>query len=188
MHPQAFIWLFLPLLVAGGSALVAYYLMQARMDTALAKERESLAEARAQLQSHKISMEERIKATEEATRRAALDEMMRDIRIEERSYIRDTNTLDGARRSLILQERVYFRNIPMSGWTEREMLIELAAPNELSARQDKSPIPSLSPGVPSQLVCLSREVQTASIKTPQLVPSTPQHRPVVTMPIAFGAQ
>lgn len=181
MQDQAFVWMFLPLLVAGGSALLAYCLMQARMETALAKERESLAEARALLQSHKITMEERLKATEEATRRAALDEMMRDIRIEERSYIRDTNTPDGARRSLVLQERVCFRNIPMSGWTEREMVIEQAGSNELSERHDKSAIPALSPGVPPQL-------SPAMSLVPPAINRRPVNSAVVTMPAAFGTQ
>ncbi len=127
MNLQAFLWLILPLFVAGGSALVAYYIMQARMEVALSRERESLAEVRATLQSAKVTMEERIKATEEATRRAALDELMQDLRVEERSYVRDISGATGARRSMVLQERVFFRNLPMSSWSEREMLIEEGA-------------------------------------------------------------
>ena len=100
MNLQAFLWMVLPLFVAGGSALLAYYVMQARMEVALARERESLAEVRATLQSAKVTMEERIKATEEATRRAALDELMQDIRVEERSYVRDIATAAGARRKI----------------------------------------------------------------------------------------
>lgn len=124
MTLQAFLWLVLPLFVAGGSALLAYYIMQARMEVALAREREQLAEVRATLQSAKTTMEERIRATEEATRRAALDEIMQDLRVEERSYVRDIAGPAGARRSMVLQERVFFRNLPMSTWSEREMLIE----------------------------------------------------------------
>ncbi len=45
MHMDAFLWMFLPVFVAGGSALLSYYIMQAKMEVALAKERESLAEA-----------------------------------------------------------------------------------------------------------------------------------------------
>ena len=44
---DAFLWMFLPVFVAAGSAMLAFYIMQARMDVALAKERENLAEARA---------------------------------------------------------------------------------------------------------------------------------------------
>src|SRR5216684_8783402 len=86
MHMDAFLWLFLPVFVAGGSALLSYYIMQARMEVALAKERESLAEARATIVAHKVTLEERVKATEESSKRKALDDFMQDIRIEERSY------------------------------------------------------------------------------------------------------
>jgi hypothetical protein len=122
MQMDAFLWLFLPVFVAGGSALLSFYIMQARMEVALAKERESLAEARAIINSHKATMEERIKAAEEATRRATLDELMRDLRVEERSYVRENKAL--ARRSMVMQERVFFRNIPLSAWSEHEMVIE----------------------------------------------------------------
>ncbi len=53
MQMEAFLWLFLPVFVAGGSALLSYFVMQARMEVALAKERESLAEARAKISTHK---------------------------------------------------------------------------------------------------------------------------------------
>ena len=43
MQMEAFLWLFLPVFVAGGSALLSYYVMQARMEVALAKEPERLA-------------------------------------------------------------------------------------------------------------------------------------------------
>ena len=44
---DALLWIMLPLLVAGGSALLSYYIMQSRLEVAVAKEREVLAEARA---------------------------------------------------------------------------------------------------------------------------------------------
>jgi hypothetical protein len=124
MHMEAFLWMFLPVFVAGGSALLSFYIMQARMEVALAKERESLAEARATITSQKITLEERIKATEEATKRHALDEFMQDFRIEERSYVRESKSLNAARKSMVMQERLFFRNIPLSNWIEHEMLVE----------------------------------------------------------------
>ena len=124
MPMEAFLWMFLPVFVAGGTALLSYYIMQARMEVALAKERESLAEARAAITSHKITLEERVKATEEASKRQALDDFMHDIRIEERSYVRETKSLDSLRKAMVMQERIFFRNIPLSNWIEHEMLIE----------------------------------------------------------------
>ena len=150
MHLDALLWLFLPLLVAAGSAMLAYALMHARMEVALAKEHEALAETRATLQSHKITMEERIKAVEEATRRATLEEVMRDIRIEERSYVRDTHTAEGSRRSMVMQERVFFRNMPLSSWAEREMLLEHSGPDKSSQLTENRELPQLAPGRPIQ--------------------------------------
>jgi hypothetical protein len=124
MPMDAFLWLFLPVFVAGGSALLSFYIMQARMEVALAKERESLAEARATISSQKITMEERLKATEESTKRVALDEFMQDFRVEERSYVRESKSLSASRKHMVMQERLFFRNIPLSNWIEREMLVE----------------------------------------------------------------
>ena len=124
MHMDAFLWMFLPVFVAGGSALLSFYIMQARMEVALAKERESLAEARATITSQKITLEERIKATEEATKRRAMDEFMQDFRVEERHYFRENKSLAARKKSMILQERLYFRNIPLSNWVEHEMTVE----------------------------------------------------------------
>jgi hypothetical protein len=124
MHLDAFLWMFLPVFVAGGSALLSFYVMQARMEVALARERESLAEARATISSQKITMEERIKAAEEATKRQAMEEFMQEFRVEERSYVRESKSLSASRKSMVMQERLFFRNIPLSNWIEREMVLE----------------------------------------------------------------
>src|SRR5271163_5028566 len=124
MHMDAFLWLFLPVFVAGGSALLSYYIMQAKMEVALARERESLAEARATISSQKVTMEERIKATEEATKRMAMDEFMHDFRVEERSYARESKSLTASKKTMVMQERLFFRNIPLSNWIEHEMIVE----------------------------------------------------------------
>jgi hypothetical protein len=124
MHMEAFLWMFLPIFVAGGSALLSFYIMQARMEVALAKERESLAEARATITSQKVTMEERIKATEEATKRLAMDEFMHDFRVDERSYARESKSLTASKKTIVMQERLFFRNIPLSNWIEHEMIVE----------------------------------------------------------------
>jgi hypothetical protein len=115
--------MFLPVFVAAGSALLSFYIMQARMEVAIARERETLAEARATINSQKITMEERIKATEETTKRLAMDELMQDIRVEERSYVRESKSLNASKKSMVMQERLFFRNIPLSNWIH-EMVVE----------------------------------------------------------------
>jgi len=134
MQLDAFLWMFLPVFVAAGSALLSFFIMQARMDVAIAKERESLAEARAVISTHKVTLEERIKATEETTRRKSLDEFMQDFRVEERSYVRESKSLFANKKSMIMQERLFFRNIPLSNWVEHEMLIEEGSDAQQLAR------------------------------------------------------
>ncbi len=134
MHPDAILWLFLPLVVAAGSALLAFSLMQARMEVAVGKEREALAEARSTIQSNKITLEERLKATQESTRRQALDDFMQDIRVEERSYLRESKSMFSTKKLMVVQERLYFRNIPLSNWVEHEMLLEEGVDPKEAAR------------------------------------------------------
>jgi hypothetical protein len=118
------LWILLPVFIAGGSALLAYYIMHARMEVAVAKERTRLAEARAEVKTQKNTMEERVKATEQEARRRALDDFMQDFRVEERHYFRENKSLASRQKSMVMQERLYFRNIPLSNWVEHEMLVE----------------------------------------------------------------
>jgi hypothetical protein len=124
MQIDAVLWVLLPVMIAGGSAMLSYYIMQARMEVALSKERECLAEAKAEIRSQKSTMEERVKAAEEETRRRALDDFMQDFRVEERHYFRENHSVNAQSKSMVLQERLYFRNIPLSNWVEHEMLVE----------------------------------------------------------------
>ena len=124
---EALVWILLPVVVAAGSALLSFYIMQARMEVAVAKEREALSEARVLLESSKKTMTETIKATEEQTRRQALDDFLADVRVEERHFTRESRTLFLNKKSLVLQERIYFRNIPLSNWVEHETTVEEGA-------------------------------------------------------------
>ena len=124
MQIDAVLWIMLPVFIAGGSALLSYYIMQAKMEVALSKEREFLAEARAETRTQKNTMEERVKATEQEARRRALDDFMQDFRVEERHYFRENKTAAARQKSMVLQERLYFRNIPLSNWVEHEMVVE----------------------------------------------------------------
>jgi hypothetical protein len=124
MQIDALLWILLPVFIAAGSALLSFYMMQARMEVAISKEREVLAEARAEIRTQKSTMEERVKATEQEARRRALDEFMQDFRVEERHYFRENKSVTARQKSMILQERLYFRNIPLSSWVEHEMVVE----------------------------------------------------------------
>ena len=49
---------------------------------------------------------------------------MQEFRIEERSYVRESKSLNASKRSMVMQERLFFRNIPLSNWIEHEMIVE----------------------------------------------------------------
>ena len=121
---DAIIWMSLPLFVAAGSALLCYFIMQSRMDVAIAKEREALTEAHAKLRAQATHVDERVKSAQEEVKRQALEEFLQEFRTEERSYMREAKNGQMLRKSMVLQERLYFRNIPLSNWIETEMLVE----------------------------------------------------------------
>jgi hypothetical protein len=188
MHLDDLLWLFLPVFVAGGSMLITYYIMQARMEAALAQERETLAELRAIIDSHQSQMEERVRATEESSKRQALDDFMQDIRIDERSYIRESKSLDGARKTMVMQERLFFRNIPLSNWIEHEMVVEEGNGQTQLPRESVFAPASLSVAPPPQMVA-SLEPQS-SVAVARLNEQETSLGPMVLTPhaAAFGAQ
>ncbi len=114
----------LPVFIAAGSALLSFAIMQARMEVAIAREREVLAEARASINTYKITVDDRIRAAEEETRRKALNEFMQEFRVEERSYVRENKSATSRRKTMVMQERLYFRNIPLSNWVDHEVTME----------------------------------------------------------------
>jgi hypothetical protein len=121
---DALLWMFLPVFVAAGSALLSFYIMQARMEVAIAQERETIAQTRAMLSTHEQIMVDRLKATEEHAQRKSLDGFLADFRVEERHYVRESKSMFMQKKSMILQERLFFRNIPLSNWVEHEMVVE----------------------------------------------------------------
>jgi hypothetical protein len=121
---DAMIWMFLPLFTAAGSALLAFYIMQARMEVLVAKEREALIEAQATARNAERELEDKVRVVEEETRRRSLDDFFNDIRVEERHYMRENKSQFHSRKSMVLQERLYFRNIPLSNWIEHELVVE----------------------------------------------------------------
>jgi hypothetical protein len=121
---SAMLWILLPLFVAAGSALLSFYIMQARLEVAVSKERESLAEANAVIRNQEKLIEEKVRSAEESTMRRAFDQFLADFRVEERHYMRENKSMFVNRKALVMQERLFFRNIPLSNWVEHEMVVE----------------------------------------------------------------
>ena len=121
---DAMLWVFLPVFTAAGAALLAFFIMQARTEVAVAKEKEALAEANAQIRANEKLLDQKVRAAEEETRRRSMDDFLADFRVEERHYMKESKSLFLNRKSMVLQERLYFRNIPLSDWVSHELAVE----------------------------------------------------------------
>jgi hypothetical protein len=115
--------------------LLSFYIMQAKLEVAVARERESIAEVQATLKSQEKLVEQRVRAAEEETKRRAFDEFLADFRVEERHYMRENKSMFSSRKSLVLQERLYFKSIPLSNWVEHEMVVEEGSDTQALAQQ-----------------------------------------------------
>ena len=128
---EAALWVFLPGFVAIASGLLSWFVMQSRMEVKLAEQRETLAELRGQIKAEKESMELSVvsaaRIAEETAKREAFDRFLGELKVEKRHYTRENRMLMNSRKSLVLQERMYFRNIPLSDWIEHEILIDEGA-------------------------------------------------------------
>jgi hypothetical protein len=197
MHMDAFLWMFLPVFVAGGSALLSFYIMQAKMEVALARERESLAEARAAINTHKVTLDERVRATEESTKRQAMDDFMHEFRVEERSYVRESKSLTASKKSMVMQERLFFRNIPLSNWIEHEMVVEEGTDLDQLPRESVFAAPSNVSSIEEGRLPISKMLDEFTMPMPkrenaslmQTIPATiPKMPSIPTRAVAFGAQ
>jgi hypothetical protein len=107
-----------------GSAGLTYFIMNSHMELRLARQREELASVQATLAAKQEGLQESLRNAESTVRNKAMDEFLADIRVEERHYTREHKLLFMSRKVLVRQERIFFRNIPLSNWVEQEMPIE----------------------------------------------------------------
>jgi hypothetical protein len=125
---ETMLWILLPGFVAVSSGLLAWFVTQSRMEVKLAEQREKLAETRGALQAERqameVSLHTAIRAAEETAKREAFDNFLAELKVEQRHYTRENRLLMNNRKSLVLQERMYFRNIPLSDWIEHEIALE----------------------------------------------------------------
>jgi len=128
---ETLLWILLPGFVALASGLLAWFIMQSRMEVKLAEQRERLAEDRGALDAEKVAMkaslENALRAAEETARRQSLDTFLSELTVERRHYTRENRLLMHNRKCLVLQERMYFRNIPLSDWIEHEVVMDETA-------------------------------------------------------------
>src|SRR5579864_8167713 len=104
----------MPGLVALGAAYLFWLLMQARIQVLTANFQAAVA-----------------KVESFADRRPAVDELLAELRFERHRFLRRIPSPDGYESCVITQERLFFRNIPLTGWMEEELPLgegELLAP------------------------------------------------------------
>jgi hypothetical protein len=125
---DAMLWILLPGFTAVAAGLLAWFIMQSRMEVALAQQREHLAETRGALDAERKALEgtldTALQAAEATAKQEAFDNFMGELRVEQRHYTRENRLLTHTRKSLVLQERMYFRGIPLSDWIEHEVTVE----------------------------------------------------------------
>ncbi len=128
---EPLLWILLPGFTAVASGLLAWFIMQSRMEVALAQQRERLAESRGALDAERTALESTldisVRAAEATAKQEALENFLSELRVEQRHYTRENRMLMQNRKSLVLQERMYFRNIPLSDWIEHEITVDEGA-------------------------------------------------------------
>jgi biopolymer transport protein ExbB/TolQ len=129
-------WVLVVFILAGliGCSVVTWLLTRLRMERVSAERARVLTDTVTRLENEKARLEESIKGIEESARRKALDEFLADLRVEERRYVREHRVLFAHRKSLVLQERIFFRNVPISNWVEHEVPVEEGADLEAVAK------------------------------------------------------
>jgi hypothetical protein len=129
-------WVSLGVILVVGllSSLFTYLVMRLRAERASVERARALAEAMAALENEKANFAQATKGIEESVRRKALDEFLADLHVEERHYVREHRVLFAHRKSLVLEERIFFRNIPLSNWVEHEIPVEEGADLDAVAR------------------------------------------------------
>ncbi|HTS62821.1 MAG TPA: hypothetical protein VMH28_12415 [Candidatus Acidoferrales bacterium] len=125
---DALLWILLPGFTAVAAGVLAWFIMQSRMEVLLAQQRERLAETRGALDAERKALESSLdtalQAAEATAKSEALERFLTELRVEQRHYTRENRLLTHNRKSLVLQERMYFRNIPLSDWIEHEITVE----------------------------------------------------------------
>ncbi|MDE3197492.1 MAG: hypothetical protein KGN84_14170, partial [Acidobacteriota bacterium] len=122
------------MLCVTGSAGLVYFVMRAHMQVRLSRQREKLAAERAEVSVERRLLNETVKNAEEAGRNRAIDGFLSDIRVEERHYVREQKALFLTKKCVVRQERLFFRNIPLSTWIEQEMPFEEGADTDKLVR------------------------------------------------------
>jgi hypothetical protein len=147
-------WISLAIVASAVVAIPALIGMRSRMVAALENERRAYVEALAAHEHERSAVEDRIRAAVERARRDALEEFVRDLRVEERNRVRQSTSMFSARRVIVHEERLCFHDQPLSNWVEQEVVVDETIENAprpqpvfLVPGQDSSSAPAVNHNV-----------------------------------------
>lgn len=118
------LWVLMPAFTAAGAALLICFMMRCRMDEAIARERGALKELQSALLTQRQLLESAITDARAEAKRMAFDEFLNDFRVERRQYVRKSRVFFMSRQTLVVRERILFRNLPLSNWVEHSVTLE----------------------------------------------------------------
>src|SRR5664279_1689942 len=100
---EALIWILLPGFTAVASGLLAWFIMQSRLEVAMALQRERLAETKGALDAEKsalgASLDTARRGADAFPKQQALDLFIDELRVQQRHYTRENRTLTKNRKT-----------------------------------------------------------------------------------------
>jgi hypothetical protein len=118
------LWILMPGFTAAGAALLICFMMRCRIDEAIALERGALAELQSALIVQRQRLQSAINDARAEAKRAAFDEFLNDFRVEQRQYVRKSRLFFVSKHTLVVRERILFRNLPLSNWIEQTITLD----------------------------------------------------------------
>jgi hypothetical protein len=103
---ELILWFLLPVMVAVGTAYLVWIVMQSRIRVLAANYEVAIAKVENQC----------------TARRPGVEELLSELRFERNRFLRRTPGPRGSyEATVITQERIYFRDIPLTGWLQDEL-------------------------------------------------------------------
>jgi hypothetical protein len=118
------LWVIVHGLSAAGAALLTGFIMRCRMDEVVAREKGALAELRSALAMQRQTFDDALSEARAAAKRAAFNDFLDDFRVEQQKYVHRSRLFFLTRQTLVVRERILFRNFPLSNWVEHRVTLE----------------------------------------------------------------
>jgi hypothetical protein len=106
INTDLILWLLLPVVVSMGTAYLVWTVMQARIRVISAHYDATITKVESEC----------------AARRPGVEELLSELRFERNRFLRRVPGPNGSyQATVITQERIYFRDIPLTGWIQDEL-------------------------------------------------------------------